>query len=128
LKVKMRGENMGLRENIVSFMEEKVYKPMSKEELAKEFGLKGKETKAFYKVLRDMEKEGTIIKTRNELYGLVEKMNLVAGIIDANEKGFGFLVPEDRTREDIYIPIEDMNGAFHGDRVVARLKASGLPG
>ena len=49
---------MGLRENIVSFMEEKVYKPMSKEELAQEFGLKGKETKAFYKVLKDMEKKG----------------------------------------------------------------------
>ncbi len=119
---------MGLRENIVSFMEEKVYKPMSKEELAQEFGLEGKETKAFYKVLKDMEKEGTIIKTRNELYGLVDKMNLVVGTVDANEKGFGFLVPEDKTREDIYIPIEDMNGAFHGDRVVVRLKTSALPG
>ena len=124
----MRRENMGLRENIVSFMEEKVYKPMSKEELAQEFGLEGKETKAFYKVLKDMEKEGTIIKTRNELYGLVDKMNLVVGTVDANEKGFGFLVPEDKTREDIYIPIEDMNGAFHGDRVVVRLKTSALPG
>ena len=119
---------MGLRENIVSFMEEKVYKPMSKEELAQKFGLEGKETKAFYKVLKDMEKEGTIIKTRNELYGLVDKMNLVVGTVDANEKGFGFLVPEDKTREDIYIPIEDMNGAFHGDRVVVRLKTSALPG
>ena len=55
-------------------------------------------------------------------------MNLVVGKIDANEKGFGFLVPEDKAREDIYIPIEDMNGAFHGDRVVARFKTSGQAG
>ncbi len=119
---------MGLRENIVNFMEEKVYKPMSKEELALEFGLKGKEIKVFYKVLKDMEKEGVIIKTRNNLYGLVDKMNLVVGTIDGNEKGFGFLVPDDKTKEDIYIPSEDMNGAFHGDKVVVRLKTRGLSG
>ena len=119
---------MGLRENIISFMEEKVYKPMSKEELSQEFGLRGKEIEAFYKVLKDMEKEGTIIKTRNELYGLVDKMNLVVGKIDANEKGFGFLIPDDKTKEDVYIPVEDMNGAFHGDKVVVRLKTKGLSG
>ena len=113
---------MSLRENIIDFMEEKVYKPMSKEELACEFGLKGKEIKVFYKVLGDMEKEGIIIKTRNELYGLVEKMNLVVGRIEGNEKGFGFLIPEDKTRDDIYISSEEMNGALHGDKVVVRLK------
>ena len=119
---------MGLRENIVNFMEEKVYKPMSKEELALEFGLKGKEIKVFYKVLDEMEKEGIIIKTRNELYGLVEKMNLVVGRIEGNEKGFGFLIPEDKTKDDIYISSEEMNGALHGDKVVVRLKARNIFG
>lgn len=119
---------MSLREDIVGFMEEKVYKPMLKEELAQEFGLKGKEIKAFYKVLDDMEKKGTIIKTRNERYGLIDKMNLVVGKIDGNEKGFGFLIPDDKTKDDIYIPGEEMNGALHGDRVVIRLKAKGIPG
>ena len=119
---------MSLRENIISFMEEKVYKPMSKEELALEFGLKGKEIKVFYKVLDEMEKEGIIIKTRNELYGLVEKMNLVVGRIEGNEKGFGFLIPEDKTKDDIYISSEEMNGALHGDKVVVRLKARNIFG
>lgn len=119
---------MSLREEIVAFMEEQVYKPMSKEELVLEFGLKGKDARIFYKVLKDMEKEGIIIKTRNELYGLVEKMNLVVGTIDGNEKGFGFLIPTDKTKEDIYIPSEDMNGALHGDKVVVRLKAKGGDG
>lgn len=119
---------MTLRQELVAFMEEKVYKPMPKEELAREFGLEGKEARIFYKVLEDMEKEGIIIKTRNELYGLVEKMNLLVGTIDGNEKGFGFLMPTDKTREDVFIPAEDMNGAFHGDKVVIRLKARAKPG
>lgn len=119
---------MSLRENIINFMEEKIYKPMSKEELASEFGLKGKEMKVFYKVLEEMEKEGIIIKTRNQLYGLVEKMNLIAGKIQGNEKGFGFLIPEDKTKEDVYISSEEMNGALHGDKVVVRLISTAMEG
>ncbi|MCF6460951.1 ribonuclease R [Clostridium sp. Cult3] len=119
---------MSLRENIIELMEKKVYKPMLKEELALQFGLEGKEIAIFYNVLEDMEKEGVIIKTRNERYGLVEKMNLVVGKIEGNEKGFGFLIPDDKTKEDIFIPAEDMNGALHGDRVILRIISRGAPG
>jgi len=119
---------MSLRENIVEFMRKKVYKPMLKEELAIQFGLEGKEIEVFYNILKDMEKEGIIIKTRNERYGLVEKMNLIVGKIEGNEKGFGFLIPDDKTKEDVFIPAEDMNGALHGDRVIVRITSKGLSG
>ena len=119
---------MGIRKNIINFMEDKVYKPMLKEELAIQFGLEGKEMKAFYKVLEDMEKEGTIIKTRNERYGIVDKMNLIVGKLEGNEKGFGFLIPDDRTKEDVFIPAEEMNGAIHGDKVIVRIVSKGEPG
>ena len=119
---------MGLRRNIIKFMEEKLYKPMLKEELAIKFGLEGKEMEAFYKVLEDMEKEGTIIKTRNERYGLIDKMNLIVGKLEGNEKGFAFLIPEDRTRPDIFIPAEETNGAIHGDKVVVRIVSKGVIG
>lgn len=119
---------MSLRENIVEFMEKKIYKPMLKEELAIQFGLEGKEIGVFYKVLEDMEREGIIIKTRNERYGLIEKMNLIVGKIEGNERGFGFLIPDDKTKEDVYIPAEDMNGALHGDKVVVRITSRYLPG
>lgn len=101
---------------------------MLKEELAINFGLEGKEIRAFYKVLGEMEKEGIIIKTRNDRYGLIQRMNLVAGKLEGNEKGFGFLIPDDRQIEDIFIPAEEMNGAVHGDKVVARIVSKGLMG
>ncbi|MCF6466654.1 ribonuclease R [Clostridium sp. Cult2] len=117
---------MGIKRNIINFMEEKLYKPMLKEELAIKFGLEGKEIKAFYKVLEEMEKEGVIIKTRNDRYGLIQRMNLVVGKLEGNEKGFGFLVPEDKQKEDIFIPAEEINGALHGDKVVVRIISKGL--
>jgi len=117
---------MGIKRNIINFMEEKLYKPMLKEELAIKFGLEGKEINAFFRVLEEMEKEGIVIKTRNERYGLVHRMNLIVGKLEGNEKGFGFLVPDDKEKEDIFIPAEEMNGAIHGDRVVVRIISKGI--
>ena len=72
---------MGIKSNIIEFMEEKLYKPMLKEELAIQFGIKEKDIGCFYKVLEEMEKEGIIIKTKNDSYGLIHKMNLIVGKI-----------------------------------------------
>ena len=81
---------MGIKGNIIEFMEEKLYKPMLKKELAIKFGLEGKEMNIFYQVLEDMEKEGVIIKLRNERYGLIDRMNLVAGKLEGNEGDLDF--------------------------------------
>ena len=117
---------MGIKANIIEFMEEKLYKPMLKEELAIQFGIKEKDMNAFYKVLEEMEKEGIIIKTRNDRYGLIHRMNLIVGKIEGNEKGFAFLIPEEKGRDDIFIPAEELNGAIHGDRVIVRIIKKGL--
>ena len=116
---------MGIRRNIIKFMEEKSYKPMLKEEIGIRFGLEGKELNALYNALDDMEKEGVIIRNRNERYGLIDKMNLAVGELEGNEKGFGFLIADDKTKEDIFIPAEGMNGGLHGDRVVVRITSKG---
>ena len=112
---------MKIKNNIVDFMEEKLYRPMTREELAKSFEIDRDEAKVFYDILDTMEKEGTIVKTRNQRYGLPHKMNLIIGILEGNEKGYGFLIPEDKEKEDIFIPAEDMNGALHGDKVIVRI-------
>lgn len=109
-------------------MEEKSYKPMLKEEIGIRFGLEGKELNALYNALDDMEKEGVIIRNRNERYGLIDKMNLAVGKLEGNEKGFGFLIADDKTKEDIFIPAEGMNGGLHGDRVVVRITSKGEVG
>lgn len=106
-------------------MEEKLYKPMTKEELADIFEIEKDGIQEFYHVIETMEKEGTIIKTRNDRYGLPNKMNLIVGILEGNEKGYGFLIPEEKDREDIFISPEDMNGALHGDTVIVRITKKG---
>jgi len=118
--------NMGIKSNIIDFMEEKLYKPMLKEELAIQFGIEGPEIREFYRILEEMENEGIIIQTKNGRYALVSKLNLIVGKLEGNQKGFAFLIPDDREREDIFIPAEATNGAMHGDRVIVQLTNTGI--
>lgn len=102
-------------------METKEYKPMLKEELAIEFGIEKGDTKEFYKVLEGLEKEGVLIRNNKDKYGLIKSDYLVVGTLQGNERGFGFVLPKDKTRQDIFIPAENLNSAMHGDTVVANL-------
>lgn len=111
---------MNLRENLVAFMRELVYKPMDTFELSKIFDVKKSEVKSFKKLLKEMEQEGYIVKNRTGHYGVPERMGLVVGKLQGHAKGFGFVISEEE-RPDIYITSTAMNGAMNGDLVVAKV-------
>lgn len=112
---------MTIREKLIKFMENENYKPMSKEELAVEFNMGKASLKEFYDVIYGMEKDGLVVKTKNGKYGIIDNNHLITGKLQGHEKGFGFLIPEDKTRKDIFIPAENMNGAMHGDKVIVNI-------
>ena len=112
---------MSIRESILEFMEENSYKPMLREELAVKFDIDKGETKEFYKILERLEKEGLLIRNNKDKYGLIKSDYLVVGRLQGHEKGFGFVIPNDKTKDDIFIPAENMNSAMNGDTVVANL-------
>ena len=65
--------------------------------------------------------EGKIIKTKRGRYAASEKMGYVPGTLSVSEKGFGFVIPFDQDRDDIFIAASDLNGAMHRDKVLARI-------
>jgi len=107
-----------MKEKILEFMKRSAYRPLSADELFRAFNLDNRET--FVKNLNEMEQDGKIICTRKMKYGLPEKMNLAVGKLQGHPKGFGFLIQDTPGLPDIYISAENMNGAMHNDRVVAR--------
>lgn len=112
---------MSIRESLVQLMEEKNYKPLLKEELAAHFNIEKKDIKDFYKAVEGLEKEGVIIRSNKERYGLINSEYLVVGKLEGNERGFGFVLSKDKSKPDIFISAENMNGAMNGDIVVANL-------
>lgn len=63
--------------------------------------------------------EYTLHRTNKERYMLFERGPLKKGYLRVNRKGYGFVDLEDE--EDIFIPIDHMNGALHNDLVVAEV-------
>jgi len=114
---------------LMEFMQSKAYKPMTYQELEQHFAIdNAQDFKQLLRMLAELEQEGKIIRTRNNRYGVPERMNLLRGKLQANPKGFGFLLPEDRESPDVYIHANDMNGAMNGDTVLVRVTSKGAAG
>ncbi|GLC29029.1 ribonuclease R [Clostridium omnivorum] len=111
---------MNIRESLLEFMNEQAYKPMSVHELAKIFSVPRDEMKEFEKIIKYMEKDGLIVRTRTDHFGVPARMGLVLGKLQGHQKGYGFVIPEE-VASDVFIPISNMNGAMHGDRVIAKV-------
>ncbi len=118
---------MSFEEKVLNYMRESAYKPLKAEELSRQLGISEKrEIKRFQGFLEEMEQEGKVIKNRYGLYGIPEKMNLVVGKLQGHQSGFGFIIQDNPDTSDVFVPANQMNGAMHGDKVVARLlKSSG---
>ncbi|WP_419151638.1 ribonuclease R [Aeribacillus alveayuensis] len=115
-------------EELLNFMREEAYKPLTVKELEEALGIEdADEFKELVITLNEMEEKGFIVRTRSNRYGLPEKMNLVRGTVVGHARGFAFVEPIEPGFDDVFIPPGELNNAMHGDTVLVRLssKSSG---
>ncbi|PZD95189.1 ribonuclease R [Paenibacillus sambharensis] len=113
---------MVTEQELLDFMREMAYKPMTYQELEQHFGIEdAAEFKAFLKQLNELEEAGKIIRTRNERYGVPERMNLLRGRVQGHAKGFAFLIPDEKEHPDVYLHANDLKSAMNGDIVLVRI-------
>ena len=110
------------REALIPFLTDPNYQPLDQPSLARKLRVSPEETEAFAKFLSDEEKVGRIMQVRQSLYVLPRRLGFSVGVLQMNERGFGFLVPSNPVEPDFYVSAEDTGTAFHGDLVLARLK------
>ena len=108
-------------ENILEFMRQHVYKPLTYDELLEAMDVPQEDIDAFNEQIEALEREGRIVQTRTKRYGVPERMNLVRGRLQGHQKGFGFVISDNKGEPDVYIHANDMNTAMNGDIVLARL-------
>lgn len=119
---------MGIKQTLLSFMREEAYRPMDIQELVAVFDINPDEYKSFKKVLKSMEKEGLIVRTKKDKFGVPERLGLVSGKLEVHQKGFGFLIPDSEGEKDVFIPSSSMNGAMNGDRVLVQITREDING
>jgi ribonuclease R len=66
-----------------------------------------------------MERDGQIIRNRQNHYLPISKVDLVRGRVMGHADGFGFLIP-DEGGEDLFLSPFEMRTLMHGDRAVVR--------
>ncbi|WP_025717844.1 ribonuclease R [Paenibacillus sp. 1-18] len=116
-------------QQLLDFMRETAYKPMTYQELEQHFDIKDADDfREFLKLLNALEEDGKILLTRTNRYGVPERMDLQRGRLQAHAKGFAFLIPEDREHPDVYIHANDLKSAMNGDTVLVRVTSKGPAG
>lgn len=116
--------NQQKMEQILSFMREETYKPLTVQELEEALHIEdADEFKELVITLNQMEEEGQIVRTRSNRYGLPEKMNLLRGTVVGHARGFAFVEPSEPGFDDVFIPPGELNNAMHGDTVLVRLSS-----
>jgi ribonuclease R len=66
-----------------------------------------------------MERDGQLIRNRQNHYLPISKVDLVRGRVMGHADGFGFLIP-DEGGEDLFLTPFEMRTLMHGDRAVVR--------
>ncbi len=111
------------QEEVIRKIREKSDHPMLMPELIRALSISKEDRVTFKKLIRKMTREGEIVRTKGNRYGLPEKMSLVTGQLKGHPDGYGFVIPDKPGTGDIYIGSKNMEGAMHGDKVVARIEA-----
>jgi len=110
-----------IREKVLALLRAPDYRPRDRNEIARELGLKGRESGSVRKTLRELENGGEIVRIRKNRYVLPSEADLVTGKLSIHQAGYGFLVPEKAGEPDVFIATENTGTAMTGDRVVARI-------
>ncbi|QSX06246.1 ribonuclease R [Sedimentibacter sp. zth1] len=111
---------MNFKEKILAFMLDEEYRPLTFKQLCDLLEVESSMRKELLRLLNELEEEGKILLTNTERYAIPEKMGLIMGVIEGNQKGYGFLIPNNKDIRDIFISPVDLNGAMHGDKVFVK--------
>ena len=107
---------------IIDLVHDEMYVPMKEKELAMFLQVSKEDRDELHDILQDLLAEGELMLTSKGKYMKSNGKVLTATFI-SNAKGFGFVEIEGRA-EDLYVPEDRVNGAFHKDLVQVAL----LPG
>jgi len=109
------------QETLIRFFKSSYYRPLRRTELAKQFKIAKSHRKSFFHLLKKLVQEGVVVRIKSNRYALPAQVDLVFGKLEANAKGFGFVIPDNVTSPDVFIAPHHLHTALHGDKVRVQL-------
>lgn len=89
-------------------------------EILKTLQIPFREKNRVLSLLNELCNEGQLYQNDGGRYGTIEQLGLIKGRISGNERGFAFLIPDDKAQyeKDFFLPHKNLHGALHGDTVL----------
>ena len=104
---------------IIDLVHDEMYVPMKEKELAMFLQVSKEDRDELHDILQDLLAEGELMLTSKGKY-MKSNGRVLTGTFISNAKGFGFVEIEGR-EEDLFVPEDRVNGAFHKDLVQVAL-------
>jgi len=106
---------------LLSLLGSEDYIPSNVPELLSQLGMKPNQQQVLQSLLKSLEKQGKIIRTKGNRYIVAREADLIPGVIQITRGGRGFVQPDEAGIGEISIPESATDTAMHGDRVLVRL-------
>ncbi len=111
-----------MKERILEYLSTEKNKKATVEELREVLYVStSSEIKDFMKSLNALIDECAIIENQNHEMTLIENTNFLIGSLILKQKGFGFVIPDNPSSNDIFIPKEAIGEAMNKDRVLVHV-------
>ena len=107
-----------MKEDALIFLKRKVNQRFTIRQLGHELDIPKHRQKDLKAVLRELISEGKVILDRDQHYTVRDEKRVLKGKLKLHPEGFGFFVPESRTKADVFIPQRHTGFAMHGDEVL----------
>lgn len=109
-------------ERIIKIFKER-RSPLFISEISNILNIERSQRKSLRRILRSLIREGKIVRFPHNRYGIPNTSDLVIGRVKCHPDGYGFVIPENKDIEDIFINPKDLKEVMDGDRVAVRLES-----
>jgi len=111
-----------IEQKILKFFLSRAQRRLTPAEILKGIGAKRDDLNEIAGSLRNLARDGKIVRLKKNHYALPNAQNFLTGRVHAHPDGYGFLIPDDRDKEDLYLSRREMRRVMHGDRVMVRVE------
>ncbi len=109
------------RGRILDLFAHKPRERLTPAEILRRAGFARNELQVIVDALRGLCRDGKLVRLKKNHYALPDRQHLVKGRVHAHPDGYGFLIPEARDMEDLYLNHREMRRVMHGDQVMVRV-------
>lgn len=117
----MRNVETQTQQKLLELFAKKPGTRLTPTEIQRRSGFERDDLQLISDTLRELCRNGQLVRLKKNHYGLPDAQNLVIGRIQAHPDGYGFLIPDGKDGEDLYLNRREMRRVMHGDRVMVRL-------